>query len=161
MPIRFLQALWSTNCERVALALAHKGFEVEAEVIDYADRSLVVEVSGQPLVPVIDDDGTVGSDSLSVLRHPLSILPPLERRRPEPPLYPRVPARRIELELFLDWFDRVWKGPPNAIEAELGRDEPDRETIAEWSRTLSVRLDQFEQLLEGRAFLFGDELAAA
>src|SRR3954467_5641784 len=98
MPIRFFQALWSTNCERVALALAHKGFEVEAEVIDYSDRSLVVQESGQPLVPVIDeDDGTVVRGALAILRH-------LERRRREPPLYPRAAARRVELELFLGGF---------------------------------------------------------
>lgn len=154
MPVRLFQAPWSTNCERVALALAHKGFEVEAVTIDYSDRSPVIEASGQPLVPVIEDDGVVVSGSLAILRH-------LERRRPEPRLYPMEPARRVELELFLDWFDRVWKGPPNAIEAELTRDRPGRDVIAAQSRELSVRLDQFEQLLEGRDHLFGDELSAA
>lgn len=152
--IRFFQAPWSTNCERVALALAHKGFEVEAVVIDYSDRSPVIEASGQPLVPVIEDEGAAVSDSLAILRH-------LERRVPEPSLYPRETARRIELELFLDWFDRVWKDAPNAIEAELGRERPDREAIASHSAAMSVRLDQFEQLLEGRDHLFGDELSAA
>ena len=154
MPVRLFQAPWSTNCERVALALAYKGFEVEAVTIDYADRSRVIAASGQPLVPVIEDDGVVVSDSLAIMRH-------LERRRPEPRLYPRDPARRVELELFLDWFDSVWKGAPNAIEAELTREAPDREAIAARSRELSVRLDQFEQLLEGRDHLFAEELTAA
>jgi glutathione S-transferase len=154
MPVRLFQAPWSTNCERVALGLAHKGFEVEAVTIGYSDRLPVIEASGQPLVPVIEDDGVVVSDSLAILRH-------LERRRPEPRLYPMEPARRVELELFLDWFDRVWKGPPNAIEAELTHDRPDREGIAAQSRELSVRLDQFEQLLDGRDHLFGDDLSAA
>jgi glutathione S-transferase len=154
MPVRLFQAPWSTNCERVALALAYKGFEVEAVTIDYSDRTPVIEASGQPLVPVIEDNGLVVSDSLAILRH-------LERRRPEPRLYPMEPARRVELELFLDWFDRVWKGPPNAIEAEFARDRPDRDAIAAQSRELSVRLDQFEQLLDGRDHLFGDELSAA
>jgi glutathione S-transferase len=153
MPVTLFQAPWSTNCERVALALAYKGFEVEAVAIDYSDRSPVIEASGQPLVPVIED-GVVVSDSLAILRH-------LERRRPKPRLYPMEPARRVELELFLDWFDRVWKGAPNAIEVELSRDRPDRDAIAAQSRELSVRLDQFEQLLEGRDHLFGDELSAA
>jgi glutathione S-transferase len=128
--------------------------EVDAVTIDYSDRSRVIAASGQPLVPVIEDEGEVVSDSLAILRH-------VERRCPEPPLYPREPARRMELELFLDWFDRVWKDPPNSIEAELGRDEPDHEAIASRSRTMSERLDQFEQLLEGRDHLFGDELSAA
>jgi glutathione S-transferase len=154
MPIRLFQAPWSTNCERVAMTLAHKGFEVEAVTVDYSDRSPVIEASGQPLVPVIQDDGVVVSDSLAIMRH-------LERRRPEPRLYPMEPARRVELELFLDWFERVWKGPPNAIEAELMRDQPDPDAIAARSRELHVRLDQFEQLLEGRDHLFGGELSAA
>ena len=27
--------------------------------------------------------------------------------------------------MFLDWFNQVWKVAPNAIEAELERDDPD------------------------------------
>jgi glutathione S-transferase len=54
-------------------------------------------------------------DSVRILRH-------LEASRPDPPLFPRDPARRAELEVFLDWFNRVWKLAPNAIEAELESD---------------------------------------
>ena len=45
-------------------------------------------------------------------------------------------ARRAELDVFLDWFNEVWKLAPNAIEAELERPEPDHERIA----TLSARM---------------------
>ena len=41
------------------------------------------------------------------------ILEHLERRFPDPPLYPADPARREEMRVFIDWFNRVWKGPPN------------------------------------------------
>ena len=109
--IRLYRAPWSTNVERVTLALAHKGLEAESVWIDYSDRSEVERVSGQRLVPVIEDDGTVVSDSLAILRH-------LEERCPEPPLFPADRARRAELDVFLDWFDRVWKVAPNAIEAD-------------------------------------------
>jgi len=95
--ITLYRAPFSTNVERVALALAHKRLEVESVVIDYSDRSAVVEASGQGLVPVIDDGGVVVSDSLAILRH-------LEERHPEPALFPREPARRAELDVFLDWF---------------------------------------------------------
>src|SRR5918995_647977 len=80
--IRLWRAPWSTNVERVALALAYKQLEVESVMIDYADRSPVIEVSGQALVPVIEDGGTVVADSTAILRH-------LEERYPDPPLFPR------------------------------------------------------------------------
>ncbi|MGH2922522.1 MAG: glutathione S-transferase N-terminal domain-containing protein [Solirubrobacterales bacterium] len=35
--IRLYRAPFSTNVERVALALAHKGLEAESVVIDYTD----------------------------------------------------------------------------------------------------------------------------
>src|SRR5205814_1874048 len=104
----------STNVERVALALAHKGLEVESAWIDPADRSAVRKVSGQALVPVLVDGDEVVSDSTRILEH-------LEERHPHRPLYPEDQASRAEMEVFVDWFNRVWKVPPNAIAAELGK----------------------------------------
>ncbi len=152
--IRLYRAPFSTNVERVALALAHKGLEVESVVIDYAHREQVMRASGQPLVPVIDDDGTVVADSRRILRY-------LERTRPEPPLFPADAAARAEFDVFLDWFDEVWKLAPNAIEAELERSEPDRERVAELGERMAGWLDRFEDLLSGRQFLLGDGLSAA
>ena len=152
--LRLYRAPWSTNVERVALALAHKDIEVESVVIDYADRSAVEAVSGQGLVPVIEDDGRVVHDSHAILRY-------LEERRPEPPLFPTDPARRAELDVFMDWFDRVWKGPPNEIEAEMAKASPDDAHIAYLSRLMDSRLDLFEQLLTGRDHLMGDDFSAA
>src|SRR5918997_6096021 len=120
--IRLYRAPFSTNVERVALALAHKELRVESVVIDYRDRSEVERVSGQGLVPVIEDDGTVVVDSMEIIRY-------LEERYPEPPLYPADGARRAEMLIFIEWFNQVWKQRPNAIEAELGRPEPDLERI--------------------------------
>ncbi|MCW3065674.1 MAG: glutathione S-transferase family protein, partial [Solirubrobacterales bacterium] len=55
---------FSTNVERVALALAYKGLDAEAVDVDPANRSLVEQVSGQPLTPVLEaDDGEVIADS--------------------------------------------------------------------------------------------------
>ncbi len=98
-------------------------------------------------MPVIDDDGTVVSDSLAILRH-------LEERQPDPPLFPADPARRAELDVFLDWFDRVWKRAPNAIEADPSRTE-------ELAAVMDGHLDLFEALLSGRDYLMGDEFTAA
>jgi glutathione S-transferase len=151
--LRLYRAPFSTNVERVALALAHKGIEVESVEISYADRSPVVEVSGQPLVPVLVDGDQVIPDSTRILRH-------LEERWPDPPLFPRDPARRAELDVFLEWFNEVWKLPPNAIEEELGRDQPDHDRISALSARMRGWLDLFEEMLDGRDHLFGDFSAA-
>ncbi len=152
--IRLFRAPFSTNCERVGLALAHKGAEVESVLIDYSDRSPVEAISGQGLVPVIVDGDEVVADSARILRH-------LERRFPDPPLFPSDPARRAELEVFIEWFNEVWKGLPNGIEDELLRPRPDDARIALLGATLVASLELFEELLEGRDFLWGDRLSAA
>jgi glutathione S-transferase len=144
---------FSTNVERVSLALAHKGIDVEWEDVDAADRSPVERVSGQPLVPVFVHDGRVIADSTVILRY-------LEDLQPEPPLFPRDEARRAELEVFLDWFNRVWKRPPNEIDAERAKADPDQARIDELGRELTGSLELFEGLLEGRDYLFGEFSAA-
>lgn len=144
---------FSTNVERVALALAHKGMDVEWADVDPRDRSEVERVSGQPLVPVLVDEGRVIVDSTVILRY-------LEGLQPEPRLFPRDPPRSAELDVFLDWFNRVWKGPPNEIEAERAKPEPDQARIAALGHELRVALDIFENLLHGRDYLFGDFSAA-
>lgn len=151
--LRVYRIPFSTNVERVSLALAHKGIGVEWEDVDADDRSHVERISGQPLVPVLVHDGRVVVDSTVILRY-------LEELQPEPPLVPRDEARRAELDVFLDWFNRVWKRPPNEIEAERGRRAPDAERIAELARELTGSPELFERLLAGRDYLFGEFSAA-
>jgi glutathione S-transferase len=99
---------------------------------------------------VLEDDGRVISGSLAIVAH-------LEARHPGAPLFPADPARRAEVETFLDWFDLVWKGPPNwlADAVVAGRDpqEPELRTRGDG---LHASLDRFEALLQGRDFLAGD-----
>jgi maleylpyruvate isomerase len=141
--MQLYRAEYSTNVERVALALAHKGLTAEPVWIDYADRSPVEEVSGQPLVPVlVDDDGTVVADSVAIMRH-------IDGHGPRlfgPP----------EVDLFVEWFNEVWKVPPNAIEASS-----DPVLIAALSTRMDGWLDLFERLLAGRDFLVSEEISAA
>ena len=151
--LRIYRIPFSTNVERVSLALSHKGLDVEWVDVDPADRGPVERLSGQRLVPVLDHDGQVIADSTVILRY-------LETLEPEPPLFPRDEARRAELEVFLDWFNRVWKQPPNQIEAERAKAEPDAERIDELGRELTGSLELFEGLLAGRDYLFGEFSAA-
>jgi glutathione S-transferase len=151
--IRIWEIPFSTNVERVTLAAAHKGLELEHVVVAPDDRAAVETVSGQRLVPVIDDEGTIVADSTAILRH-------LEERFPDPPLFPWDTATRAELDVFLDWFNRVWKVPPNAIEAELGRAQPDELVLKAYELEMRLSLDLFERLLAGRDFLLGPFSAA-
>jgi glutathione S-transferase len=146
--LRLYCAPWSTNVERVALALAHKGLEAERVWIDYADRSPVQAVSGQPLVPVLEHDGAVVADSLRILRH-------LEAAFPQAPLFPADPVESARLDVFLEWFDGVWKGPPNAIAAERERERPDPGVVVVASHRLRGWLDLFERMLAGGDHLLG------
>ena len=144
----------ATTVARVALALAHKGIEVESVPVDPNDRSEVVRVSGQELVPVLVDGERVLHDSPVILAY-------LEERFPESPLYPADPARRAEVQIFLDWFNQLWKRPPNLIAAEEEKPEPDRVRIAELEARIAAALPVFEALLSERDYLFGDGLGVA
>jgi glutathione S-transferase len=146
--MRLYRFRYSSNVERVALALAYKGLAVESVEIDPSDRSPVRALSGQDLVPVLVDGERVITDSTRILRH-------LEQRFPDPPLFPADPAARAEVDVFLDWFNRAWKREPNLIADALERGEGDSEHVARWSARLQDRLDLFEALLSGREHLFG------
>lgn len=144
----------SLNTERVALALAYKGLATEVVVVDPADRSPVRRLSGQDRVPVIEEEDVVVYDSTEILRH-------LEERHPDPPLFPKDRSRREEMDVFLDWFNGVWKRPPNLIMVEEEKEAPDGDRIKEWGREMGRSLDRFEALLSERAHLLGDDFSAA
>jgi glutathione S-transferase len=146
----------STNVERVALALAHKGLRAESVRVPADDRTAVRAVSGQDLVPVLVHDGRVVIDSMEIVRY-------LEDRFPATaPLYPRDPARRADCLLFIDWFNRVWKRPPNEITAELQKPEAGRDArrVERLGRAMQAYLDLFEDMLTGREHLQGEFSAA-
>ena len=151
--LRVYRIPYSTNVERVSLALAHKGLEVEWERrrpgrprSRRAPQRPTARSGARPRRARI-------ADSTVILRY-------LEELKPEPPLFPRDEARAAELEVFLDWFNRIWKRPPNEIEAERAKTEPDSQRIDDLGRELSGSLDVFERLLAGRDYLFGDFSAA-
>ena len=146
--IRVFRIPFSTNVERVALAAGHKGLAIEWIDIDPDDRSAVEEASGQTLVPVLVDGDEVVTDSPAIIDW-------LERRFPDPPLFPADRVRRAEVRVFIDWFNGVWKHPPNAIALE-----EDASRIPELSAWMRQAVALFEDLLAGRDYLFGEFGAA-
>ena len=145
---------FSTNVERVSLALAHKGVEAEPVEVDPDDRMQVKRISGQELVPVADFDGEIVADSARILRR-------LEELHPEPALWPPGGPARAEMDIFIDWFNRVWKVAPNAIATEIETGHPDQFAIDACADEMQQALGLFEALLEDRSYLFGDSLSAA
>ena len=140
--IRVHRVPFSTNVERVALAAGHKGVEVEWVDHADADRSAVVELSGQPLVPVAEFDGEVVRGSMRIVER-------LDRDHPDPPLLPENPADAARTRIFVAFFDRVWKGPPNALD---GPTPPDAEALAKRIQTWQA---WFEDLLTETPYLTG------
>ncbi len=146
----------STNVERVELALGHKRLRAERITVPFDDRHEIRRVSGQDLVPLLEHDGRVVVDSMEIVRY-------LEETFPDTPrLYPADPARRADCLLFIDWFNRVWKRPPNEMEGELSRPETERDPacVARLGAALQGYLGLFEQMLTGREYLLGDFSAA-
>ena len=72
-------------------------------------------------VPVLVDGGKVVTDSMAIVRY-------LDEKFPgTSSLYPKDSAREAECLIFIDWFNRVWKRPPNEIEGELTKPEGERD----------------------------------
>ena len=152
--LRVWRIPYSTNVERIALALARKGLQVTWVDVDAGDRSAVIALSGQELVPVLQTpDGTIIADSTAILDW-------LDEHVPLPAFYPADPARRAAAEIAIAWFNGVWKVAPNAIAAERAAPAPDAARIERLGAALRDSLPRFEALLHDRPFLLGDELGA-
>jgi glutathione S-transferase len=146
--IRVHRIPFSTNVERVALAAGHKGLDIQWVDHEAADRSAIVALSGQELVPVAEFDGEVVRGSMRIVER-------IERDHPEPPLLPSDRAGAARARIFVAFFDRVWKGPPNALN---GSTPPDAAALAARLETWS---SWFEDLLTESPYLGGASLGLA
>ena len=150
--LRVFRIPFSTNVERVSLALAHKGLEVEWADLDPVDRS-PVERSAVSRSSRAGRQRRVVADSTVILRY-------LEELQPAPALFPNDEARRAELERLPRL---VRPGLEEAAERDRGRagqagsgPGADRRAGSRADRSLNV----FEQMLAGRDYLFGEFSAA-
>jgi glutathione S-transferase len=145
--VQFYRIPFSTNCERVALALAHKQIETESVVVPDGDRRALTKLTGQELVPVLTDGEDNLFDSTAILYH-------LEARYPERPLLPEDPAQAIQIRIFIEWFNRVWKATPNQIFRETRQSCANQGLIAALSGDMQDRACDLEGLLGERDYLF-------
>jgi glutathione S-transferase len=137
--VRVWRIPYSTNVERVAIAAGVTGVAVEWVDVSAYDRSPVKEVSGQGRVPVAELDGEIVVGSLAIVE------------RVAPGLWPSEPRLRAQVDVFLDWFERVWMHPLGVLFSDDDEARRQRAGVR-----LERSLDRFEALLDGPAFLFGD-----
>jgi len=137
--LRVWRIPYSTNCERVAIAAGVCGVPVDWVDVDAYDRAPVKEVSGQGRVPVAELDGEIVVGSLRIIG------------RIAPGLWPAEPRARAHVDVFLEWFERVWLHPLGILFTP-SEDEERRERAG---ARLARSLDRFEALLDGSECLFG------
>lgn len=130
---------YSTNVERVAIAAGVAGLPVEWVDVDAFDRSPVKAVSGQGGVPVADLDGEIVVGSLAIIG------------RIAPELWPPESRTRAQVDVFLDWFERVWMHPLGILFTQ----SDDAARCERAGSRLQRSLDRFEALLDGSEHLFG------
>jgi glutathione S-transferase len=99
--VKLLQIPFSHNSIKVRRALGLKGLSYERENINPAVRRRVIQASGQPLTPVLLDNGRAVTDSTEILLY-------LEERYPQTPLLPEGPSERAECLLLEDWADTAF-----------------------------------------------------
>jgi glutathione S-transferase len=138
--VRVWRIPYSTNVERVAIAAGVSGVTVEWVDVSAFDRAPVKEVSGQGRVPVAELDGGIVVGSLAII----------ERIAPE--LWPSAPRQRAHVEVFLDWFERVWMHPLGVLFTQ----SDDEERVARAGARLDRAVDRFEAMLDGSDHLFGE-----
>jgi glutathione S-transferase len=136
--VRVWRIPYSTNCERVALAAGRVGVAVEWVEVDVDDRTPVQELSGQTRVPIAELDGEIVVGSLLIVG------------RIAPGLWPSEPRARAQVDVFLEWFERVWLHPLGIL--WHGEDDDRRKRAG---ARLARSLDRFEDLLDGSEHLFG------
>lgn len=91
---------FSPYCWRIRMALAHKGLAVETIPWRFSDKA-AVEFSGQGLVPVlVDEDGTVVSDSFRIAEY-------LEDRYPDRPSLFGGAGGRAAARFIANWTEFV------------------------------------------------------
>lgn len=146
----------SPNNVKVRLALGYKGIPYEIVEVDPADRTPVVEASGQPLTPTIRHGDVVMFDSSAILRY-------LEANvAREPRLFAE---DRETMHAIEAWEHRTRGGdfgaPVGMIFEQYFAAERDPAVIAEANRRIEARAREVEEALGGGEYLVAGRLTAA
>ncbi|MEZ5979979.1 MAG: glutathione S-transferase family protein [Planctomycetota bacterium] len=145
----------SPNNKKVLLALKLKGLDFDTVLYNGFDgREAIVEATGQPLTPVLEDDGKRVYDSYGIMRY-------LDANFGGPKLYASTRGGMREIER---WEDLARNGIAPLMGLVLGmaiegKVDADRAALA--NRTLNQLAVRIEDALQNSPYLMGDEPNAA
>lgn len=145
----------SPNNVKVRIALGMKGLDYEDVPQDPQDRAPLIELTGQPLTPVLEHGESRLFDSGAILRY-------LDANFGGPRLFPSGYDEMKEVEKW-EAFSRydVVDSIGTMYGMAFGRLEATPERMAAVREALGALLDKVEARLEAKPFLCGDEASAA
>lgn len=147
----------SPNNTKIMIALAYKGIDYDAELINPADptnRSAIIQDTGQSLAPALNHNGAKLFDSAAILRY-------LDANFPGPRLYAEDRATHKEIEAWEN-YHRSQLGP--FLGGAFGMffsGETDEARVAEINAGLNEATQKLEDALQARDWLVGDSMTAA
>lgn len=145
----------SPNNVKVRIALAHKGLAYERIPVDPTNRAKLVELSGQPLTPVLTHGDTVMFDSSAILRY-------LEANvAREPRLFATTRETMKAIEAWELRSRGDFGAPVSLVFTQFFAAQRDAGRIEEANDLLEDRGHELERHLEDKPFLVGEHLSAA
>ena len=145
----------SPNSKKVRLALGLKGLAHEVVQVDPADRKRVVEISGQPLTPVLTHGDTVVFDSSAILRY----LDANVKR--EPQLYSADYEEMKAIEGWESWTRTDLSPGVGMLFGQFFADSTDKTTVQQAVGKVNAAARHLERSLEPSGWLVGDRPTAA
>lgn len=147
----------SPNCLRVRMACRYKNISVTSVEIDPLDRREVEKLSGQKTVPVLIDGGKILDDSTTILRY-------LDKKFPDPPLFPAQGEELAKNEILVEWGNEVFRRSVEEMFKEAFKKETERDAdkIQKASRNYNRHLRLLEKWLSTEtAYLAGERITAS
>lgn len=145
----------SPNNMKVRIALNYKGisFDKVAVAFDDTERKDVVEVSGQPLTPVLKHGDSVIFDSGAILRYIDATF------RDDPQLFFADRERMREAEDLEKWARSTLSEPVGIVFNECMSGDPDLAACERASAMLHEATAQIESRLESSPWLMGEHMS--
>ena len=145
----------SPNNIKVRIALNYKGIPFERIPVNPQDRSPVIEASGQPLTPVLVDEGRAIFDSSAILRW-------IDANwRQGPRLFSEDIDTMVEIEAQERFARNELVGPVVTVFNLFRSEKEDPERCAEASHELNELTARYEDRLASHDWLVGDSMTAA